>query len=69
MADDIDLAQERSELFLRKALESHQKAAQSTEEVLDCSVCGDEIPERRRRAKPGARTCIDCQRRLERGTR
>jgi phage/conjugal plasmid C-4 type zinc finger TraR family protein len=26
-----------------------------------CVVCGDEIPEARRRALPGARTCIACQ--------
>ena len=26
-----------------------------------CIECGEEIPEARRRALPGARTCIDCQ--------
>lgn len=26
-----------------------------------CIECGDEIPERRRQALPGARTCIACQ--------
>ncbi len=26
-----------------------------------CADCGEEIPEPRRRALPGARTCIDCQ--------
>ncbi|MFI4966188.1 MAG: DksA/TraR family C4-type zinc finger protein [Caulobacterales bacterium] len=26
-----------------------------------CVECGDEIPERRRRALPGARTCVHCQ--------
>ena len=26
-----------------------------------CVECGDEIPEARRRALPGARTCISCQ--------
>jgi phage/conjugal plasmid C-4 type zinc finger TraR family protein len=26
-----------------------------------CVECGDEIPEARRRALPGARTCIGCQ--------
>jgi phage/conjugal plasmid C-4 type zinc finger TraR family protein len=26
-----------------------------------CEDCGDEIPERRRRALPGARTCVSCQ--------
>ena len=26
-----------------------------------CVECGDEIPERRRLALPGARTCVPCQ--------
>lgn len=26
-----------------------------------CDECGDEIPEGRRRALPGARTCVHCQ--------
>jgi phage/conjugal plasmid C-4 type zinc finger TraR family protein len=26
-----------------------------------CMECGDEIPEARRRALPGVRTCISCQ--------
>jgi len=26
-----------------------------------CVECGDEIPEARRRALPGARTCVHCQ--------
>ena len=26
-----------------------------------CVECGDEIPEARRRALPGARTCVPCQ--------
>ena len=26
-----------------------------------CSECGEEIPEARRRALPGARTCVPCQ--------
>ena len=26
-----------------------------------CVECGEEIPEARRRARPGARTCVACQ--------
>ena len=33
----------------------------SGEGAPDCVVCGDEIPEARRRAMPGARTCVACQ--------
>jgi phage/conjugal plasmid C-4 type zinc finger TraR family protein len=31
-----------------------------------CQVCGDEIPEARRKAMRGARTCVDCQSGLDR---
>jgi phage/conjugal plasmid C-4 type zinc finger TraR family protein len=31
-----------------------------------CRECGEEIPEARRRALPGARTCVDCQAALDR---
>jgi RNA polymerase-binding transcription factor DksA len=26
-----------------------------------CAICGDDIPEPRRRALPGVRTCVPCQ--------
>jgi phage/conjugal plasmid C-4 type zinc finger TraR family protein len=31
------------------------------ESATHCRECGDEIPEARRRALPGVRTCITCQ--------
>jgi phage/conjugal plasmid C-4 type zinc finger TraR family protein len=31
-----------------------------------CEECGEEIPEARRRALPGARTCVACQSALDR---
>lgn len=31
------------------------------EGTANCIECGDEIPESRRRALPGARTCVPCQ--------
>ena len=31
-----------------------------------CVECGEEIPERRRAALPGARTCVACQAELDR---
>lgn len=31
-----------------------------------CQVCGEEIPEARRKAMPGARTCVDCQSSIDR---
>ena len=31
------------------------------EGLAECEVCGEDIPEPRRRALPGARTCVACQ--------
>lgn len=31
------------------------------EAATHCIECGEEIPEKRRRALPGVRTCIECQ--------
>ncbi|HWH22527.1 MAG TPA: DksA/TraR family C4-type zinc finger protein [Allosphingosinicella sp.] len=36
-------------------------AATGDEGETHCTECGDEIPEARRRALPGARTCVACQ--------
>ncbi|MEA3039088.1 MAG: hypothetical protein QOE79_1601 [Sphingomonadales bacterium] len=36
-------------------------AAAEGEGETHCVECGDEIPEGRRRALPGARTCVSCQ--------
>ena len=33
----------------------------SGEGATHCDECGEEIPEARRRALPGARTCVACQ--------
>lgn len=33
----------------------------SGESLLFCVECGDDIPEARRRALPGCRTCVACQ--------
>lgn len=33
----------------------------SGEGTEDCVECGEDIPEARRRALPGARTCVACQ--------
>ena len=30
-----------------------------------CAVCGEPIDDRRRQARPGVQTCVDCQRELE----
>jgi phage/conjugal plasmid C-4 type zinc finger TraR family protein len=36
-------------------------AAAGSESETHCVECGDEIPERRRAALPGVKTCVPCQ--------
>ncbi|MEJ1990826.1 MAG: DksA/TraR family C4-type zinc finger protein [Maritimibacter sp.] len=31
------------------------------ESLTECAECGEEIPEARRKARPGVKLCIDCQ--------
>ncbi len=33
----------------------------SGESLEECEACGDDIPEKRRLALPGVRTCVGCQ--------
>ncbi len=33
----------------------------SGESLAECEACGEDIPERRRAALPGVRTCVACQ--------
>ncbi len=33
----------------------------SGDAALECDDCGDDIPEARRKALPGVRTCVGCQ--------
>ena len=36
-------------------------AATGSESETNCVECGEEIPERRRQALPGVKTCVPCQ--------
>lgn len=36
------------------------------ESELFCTLCGNDIPEGRRQAVPGVRTCVECQSRRDR---
>jgi len=64
-------------MFLRQALEAQRRKAAAPDarpedwrvmsaEACEASDCGEPIPERRRRAVPGVRLCIECQERFER---
>ena len=65
MPDFGDLAQESTELFLRQCFRvleaSRSKYTACNLTSIFCESCGSRIPEKRRKAVPGCRFCIDCQ--------
>jgi len=64
MADEIDLAQANDELFRQQAIQEHfnRGIRNSMNSVATkCAICGEEIPEARRKAMPGCCKCIVCQ--------
>lgn len=60
--DDVDYIQADVEKFQTFALEQHQRGREADNNPgSDCIDCEEEIPLKRRQAKPGCRRCIDCQ--------
>lgn len=59
MADLADLAQELEERERAEAIARRTRLDRMGSSI--CHNCGDEIPEERRRAVPGATKCIWCQ--------
>lgn len=68
MTDVFDRAQEREEQMRQDALARQARQAQTEagDSALICAVCEEPIPEERRQAVPGVRTCIECQADIER---
>lgn len=66
--DEMDFAQAVGERWLEDCLAEHRRHNLSSHASLltVCIDCGEEIPEKRRRAVPGCRRCIDCQTLFER---
>lgn len=60
MADEIDIAQERAQEFTAAALAGIRRMT-CAPAATHCDDCGDDIPEIRRKAMPGARRCVFCQ--------
>ncbi len=59
--DQFDKASELEQVAREKAL-SHQRSKISDEPSFShCVDCGEDIPEARRQAIKGVKTCIDCQ--------
>lgn len=59
--DDADRAVDQQEHLLAATIKHRPRQGARTEPGLACLACGEEIPEARRRALPGACLCIDCQ--------
>lgn len=76
MIDDIDRAQAREAEMLGDALRDQTrraglagKTAADSAEYCEAPGCGEPIPQRRRRALPGVRFCVECAARIERTTK
>ena len=68
MSDDTDRAQAREEEMRSDALAEHARRADGhagLSSAVECAMCGEAIPEARRRILPGVQTCIECQRDIE----
>lgn len=53
--------QDQIEDSVRDAISRARARMPAGDGLGECENCGDPIPEARRRALPGARTCIGCQ--------
>ncbi|WP_416411565.1 TraR/DksA C4-type zinc finger protein [Pantoea sp. App145] len=60
MADSMDLVQQRvqEELARNLAIATHRPTGVCE---FFCQSCGEEIPEKRRRALPGVELCVTCK--------
>lgn len=54
-------AQDQIEDSIQDALALARARMPRGESRQDCEMCGEEIPQRRRVALPGVRTCVACQ--------
>ena len=61
MPDDMDRIQEANEQFQEMVLEEHLRRQPVGESLTHCEDCSEEIPEARRQAQKGCKTCISCQ--------
>ncbi|EAN5735417.1 TraR/DksA family transcriptional regulator [Salmonella enterica] len=69
MADEIDRDQEHYENYLEALIEKKRYRPVSSESLYHCRLCGEPIPEERRKILPGVDICFDCQSENERRQR
>lgn len=63
-AEIIDAASELEELLREQAIAAH-RIDRNAVSATHCIECGDDIPQARREAVPGCRTCASCQEEIE----
>jgi phage/conjugal plasmid C-4 type zinc finger TraR family protein len=64
--EEAEMAQFHSIHIHMNAINSIRASLSNRPSLSHCEECGEEIPEPRRKAVSGVRTCIDCQEVLER---
>ncbi|MCP3942755.1 MAG: TraR/DksA family transcriptional regulator [Desulfobacteraceae bacterium] len=64
--DDCDLGSKHDDFFRRQALAKHLNRQSSGRSMVECSECGEGIPEARRKAVPGCVRCVKCETKFER---
>ena len=70
MADDADMAQEKTDLLLNAEIEACRTKADPRCVVSgtgECIECGEPIPPARQAAVPGCERCVGCQEEFEEG--
>lgn len=67
-ASEIE-ARDRDEALQRQQERAGLKGKTHLDSARECRVCDEPIPEPRRRAVPGVKTCAGCQAELEHGLR
>jgi phage/conjugal plasmid C-4 type zinc finger TraR family protein len=67
--DLVDQAQRVEIMHREAALAGHRERSLSVACFSHCAGCGAQIPDERRRALPGAETCVECQTLIERRSR
>lgn len=63
-AEIIDAANELAQQRIEMAIAAH-RIDRNAVSATHCVECGDDIPQARREAVPGCRTCSDCQQIIE----
>lgn len=68
MADIVDIAAKETAAFTNQALADCRRNRHEAKRAhRKCANCGGLIPQERRKAVPGVKLCVECQKEIERG--